>query len=538
MKKKIIFLTALLLLLPLHLSHAAVISVTPASDFNCSDLDCDLQSALDLAANNLQNDTINIAAGNYNFSETLSYIPTTENYALTINGAGNDSTILNTGINDTVINLDTTNLANDSNSHITIQNFTVHGTGDFLITTNNGLITSLGSACTDSSIIITFRSNSNSSNSNITLFSICLLDIFNDDIIGTPGDEIIATPISGGNDIIATTGEITIIGGISIVGLEGEDVILSNGGSLTDPNYLISDTVLTAIGTISIVPFEATIDSDGFQISDGTFQLVDSITNATSGTGSTLITTVNSEITNIVNCDNDLRTFRNIDPNTIEDTAGKPDNLIFGLFDIEVAVPNHGDPATVTINLPEPAPAGYVWYKYSPVDGWHEFMYDGQTGAEINGSTVTLHFIDGGRGDDDGIANGIISDPSGLGENSSSGSVVSNADNKSGCFIATAAYGSLMEPHVKILRNFRDRFLITNEIGNSFVQTYYKYSPPIADFIAKHATLRAMVRWSLLPLVGMSWSLLYFGPLLTIIFILLLTAFLISFIRHRQHNKS
>ncbi|MBI4826250.1 MAG: hypothetical protein HY807_07490 [Nitrospirae bacterium] len=351
-----------------------------------------------------------------------------------------------------------------------------------------------------------------------------------------PGD-IISTPIDTPPiDIITTPpGDITLIGSIFvIVGLEGENVILNTGTSLTDPNYLISDTVLTSTGTLLLVPFGA-----GTEVSNGTFLLIElQPLVADSTPGSTIITTENSEITNIVNSDNDLRKFRSIDPNTIEDATDKPNNLIFGLFDIEVAVPNHGDTATVTIQLPAPAPAGYVWYKYSPVGGWHEFMFDGQTGAEINGSTVTLHFIDGGRGDDDGIANGVIVDPSGLGEDSSSGTAGSGgAGNKSGCFIATAAYGSFMEPHVKILRNFRDRFLITNAIGNSFVQTYYKYSPPVANFIAKHDTLRTMVRWSLLPLVGMSWGLLNFGPLATLIALLSLTAFLISFVRHRQQSK-
>ena len=31
---------------------------------------------------------------------------------------------------------------------------------------------------------------------------------------------------------------------------------------------------------------------------------------------------------------------------------------------------------------------------------WYEFMYDNQTGAIINGNTITLHFVDGLRGDD------------------------------------------------------------------------------------------------------------------------------------------
>jgi hypothetical protein len=90
-----------------------------------------------------------------------------------------------------------------------------------------------------------------------------------------------------------------------------------------------------------------------------------------------------------------------------------------------------------------------------------------------------------------------------------------------GCFIATAAYGSMMEPHVKILRDFRDRFLLGNMVGKGFVRLYYTYSPPIADFIAKHDSLKAMVRISLLPVVGVSWITLKIGPLSTVALMLL-----------------
>ncbi len=94
-----------------------------------------------------------------------------------------------------------------------------------------------------------------------------------------------------------------------------------------------------------------------------------------------------------------------------------------------------------------------------------------------------------------------------------------------GCFIATAAYGSLMEPHVKILREFRDRFLHTNTMGKAFVGLYYTCSPPLAEFIAKHDALRGPVRWSLLPFVGLSWMTLHLGlwlPLVIMTFLLIL----------------
>ncbi len=69
------------------------------------------------------------------------------------------------------------------------------------------------------------------------------------------------------------------------------------------------------------------------------------------------------------------------------------------------------------------------------------------------------------------------------------------------CFIATAAYGSILHPHVKALRDFRDRYLLNNFTGRAFVRQYYKYSPPAADFIKKHGSLRFITRVLLTPLV-------------------------------------
>lgn len=70
------------------------------------------------------------------------------------------------------------------------------------------------------------------------------------------------------------------------------------------------------------------------------------------------------------------------------------------------------------------------------------------------------------------------------------------------CFIATAAYGSEMAPEVEVLRQFRNQFLLTNTLGRFFVKTYYWISPPIANFIARHESIRTAVRWTLQPFVN------------------------------------
>ncbi|MFC1962916.1 CFI-box-CTERM domain-containing protein [Chloroflexota bacterium] len=64
----------------------------------------------------------------------------------------------------------------------------------------------------------------------------------------------------------------------------------------------------------------------------------------------------------------------------------------------------------------------------------------------------------------------------------------------SSCFIATAAYGTPAAKEIDTLRQFRDDFLRESSLGNGFIDFYYQTSPPLADFIAEHETLRTLVR--------------------------------------------
>ncbi len=94
-----------------------------------------------------------------------------------------------------------------------------------------------------------------------------------------------------------------------------------------------------------------------------------------------------------------------------------------------------------------------------------------------------------------------LSVTSSSGTKSGNSSSSSSSDSSGGCFIATAAYGSYLDPHVKVLRQFRDHYLLTNTMGRAFVRFYYRTSPPIADYIARHSLIKTAVRFTLTPLV-------------------------------------
>jgi len=77
---------------------------------------------------------------------------------------------------------------------------------------------------------------------------------------------------------------------------------------------------------------------------------------------------------------------------------------------------------------------------------------------------------------------------------------------KSGCLIATAAFGSELTPQVQYLRNFRENYILSTVAGSAFMNTfnsiYYSFSPQVADYERVQPWLQTAVRAGLYPLFG------------------------------------
>ncbi len=121
----------------------------------------------------------------------------------------------------------------------------------------------------------------------------------------------------------------------------------------------------------------------------------------------------------------------------------------FGVISFRLMVENVGDTAEVTMFFSEPLSDGAVWYKYDNVNGWQDFSSQAWFSHDPPGVTLTL--VDGGAGDADGVANGVIVDPSGLGvtersviDNTPADNIDNTNTQSSGgggggsCFISTA----------------------------------------------------------------------------------------------------
>lgn len=78
------------------------------------------------------------------------------------------------------------------------------------------------------------------------------------------------------------------------------------------------------------------------------------------------------------------------------------------------------------------------------------------------------------------------------------------------CFIATAAYENPADPAVTVLRQFRDRFLLTWPGGRAFVKWYYRLGPDLAKMLKTNKGARAFTRYILSPLVGLAFLLLFY----------------------------
>lgn len=69
---------------------------------------------------------------------------------------------------------------------------------------------------------------------------------------------------------------------------------------------------------------------------------------------------------------------------------------------------------------------------------------------------------------------------------------------KSGCFIATAAMGDYENPSVQTLSAFRDFVLLECRAGRRFVDSYYLASPIVADWMRERPFICSAVKWGLI----------------------------------------
>jgi hypothetical protein len=76
-----------------------------------------------------------------------------------------------------------------------------------------------------------------------------------------------------------------------------------------------------------------------------------------------------------------------------------------------------------------------------------------------------------------------------------------NRKGNSGCFIATATYGSPLSKEVIVLKKWRDQTLLNTSIGRNFVKYYYIFSPTIANYIRKSNFLKMIMLYILKPII-------------------------------------
>jgi hypothetical protein len=167
------------------------------------------------------------------------------------------------------------------------------------------------------------------------------------------------------------------------------------------------------------------------------------------------------------------------------------------------------------VSLVAEAESGYSFVNWTGDTGTITDVNDATTSVTMNGDYFITANFEG--------------EPPSDGEDTSGG----------GCFIATAAYGTPMADEIGILREFRDEYLLTNPLGHAFVDFYYRTSPPVAQFITEHPSLKPVVRVGLLPAVAISTVAVNTTPVekMTIVGLLALVSVAVGIRAARRQNR-
>lgn len=112
-------------------------------------------------------------------------------------------------------------------------------------------------------------------------------------------------------------------------------------------------------------------------------------------------------------------TLADVQPQDNPSPDDTPPDAVFPMgflgFRVEDITP--GGSTTVTMLLPPDMDVN-TYYNFGPTpddptDHWYPFLFNGTTGAEVLDDRIVLHYVDGGFGDHDQMANGTILDPGG-----------------------------------------------------------------------------------------------------------------------------
>ena len=203
---------------------------------------------------------------------------------------------------------------------------------------------------------------------------------------------------------ISTGGLKTITNTVTVTGDEFDPDTSSNIGDVTTNIYLDDDG--DGIGEQVEDGAPNTGDGNNDGLLDKDQDNVVSLLNAVDAQYATIVSTGDSHLKNVEAIEN---------PSTGDLPEGEEFPAGFFGFEVENVQPAVSN--TIDLLFPEGTIILSYW-KYGPTgDGlaphWYKFEFDGTTGAFIDNNKVTLHFVDGQRGDDDLIANGVIVDAGG-----------------------------------------------------------------------------------------------------------------------------
>ncbi len=115
--------------------------------------------------------------------------------------------------------------------------------------------------------------------------------------------------------------------------------------------------------------------------------------------------------------------------------------------------------------------------------------------------------------------------------NNGGGQLATTSGGGGGCYIVTASSGSRDHWMVNVLSQFRDKFLSNQVWGEWFIEKYYIYSPPTANFIKSNKLIQWISFIVLIPVAAVACCLVFWTNWL---FLALVFLFIMSLSRLRQ----